>query len=74
MYIIFLYLSVHYSQKETKVYEPEVKEEPVSLEFSRQPRPLEFKPYTMRDYEEKDFDAKVSSKYWTLGGLGPAET
>lgn len=41
----------------------------VSLEYSRQPRPLSFRPYTLEEFKQRAYDAR--GKYWTLGRLGP---
>jgi len=41
------------------------------LAFSKKPRPVQYKPYGLKDYEERAFDAKRASGYWQLGRLGP---
>lgn len=40
------------------------------FEFDRQPRPVDFKPYTVTDYRLREYDVKLQSGYWTLGTLG----
>lgn len=42
-----------------------------SVAYDRAPRPVQFKPYTFADYQQRGYDAKASPKFWTLGGLGP---
>lgn len=43
-----------------------------SVAYDRAPRPVQFKPYTFAEYQQRGYDAKASPKFWTLGGLGPA--
>ncbi len=43
-----------------------------SVAYDRAPRPVQFKPYTLAEYQQRGYDAKASPKFWTLGGLGPA--
>lgn len=40
------------------------------VEYDRRPRPVDFKPYTMMDYQMRNYDVKLQSGYWTLGKLG----
>eukprot|EP00884_Botryococcus_braunii_P000328 jgi/Botrbrau1/10296/Bobra.0120s0014.1 len=40
------------------------------FEYDRQPRPVDFKPYTVTDYRLREYDVKLQSGYWTLGTLG----
>ncbi|KAF6251536.1 hypothetical protein COO60DRAFT_1644899 [Scenedesmus sp. NREL 46B-D3] len=44
------------------------------LAFNKKPRPVEFEPYKMCDYEARNYDVKKASGYWQLGRLGPEET
>ncbi len=45
------------------------------LAFSRKPRPVgAFKPYDLKDFEEKNYNVKHAQGYWQLGKLGPVET
>uniref|UniRef100_A0A383WH49 Calponin-homology (CH) domain-containing protein n=1 Tax=Tetradesmus obliquus TaxID=3088 RepID=A0A383WH49_TETOB len=44
------------------------------LAFNKKPRPVEFEPYKMADYEARNYDAKKANGYWQLGRLGPEET
>ena len=37
------------------------------IEFDRQPRAVDYKPYSLREYQ----DCKQDAGYWTLGTLGP---
>ncbi|GAB4820557.1 hypothetical protein N2152v2_007603 [Parachlorella kessleri] len=41
------------------------------IEYDRRPRPVDFKPYTQKDYELADLDIKKAKGYWELGSLGP---
>ncbi|KAK9823517.1 hypothetical protein WJX72_003356 [[Myrmecia] bisecta] len=41
-----------------------------TIEFDRRPRTVQFKPYTAKDYQMKDYDPKHQRNYWTLGTLG----
>lgn len=43
-----------------------------SVAYDRAPRPVQFKPYTFAEYQQRGYDAKASPKFWALGGLGPA--
>ena len=43
-----------------------------SVAYDRAPRPVQWRPYTFADFQQRGYDAKASSKFWTLGGLGPA--
>lgn len=45
---------------------------PDELAFSKKPRPVEFTPYGMRDYEARAYDPKRAQGYWELGRLGAA--
>lgn len=40
------------------------------VEYDRRPRPVDFKPYTVMDYQLRNYDVKLQSGYWTLGKLG----
>jgi len=40
------------------------------LAFSRQPRQVDFQPYTMEEFKNKPYNAK-QQKYWELGKMGP---
>ncbi|WIA33328.1 hypothetical protein OEZ86_006465 [Tetradesmus obliquus] len=44
------------------------------LAFNKKPRPVEFEPYKMSDYEARNYDVKKANGYWQLGRLGPEET
>ncbi|GIL57286.1 hypothetical protein Vafri_12544 [Volvox africanus] len=41
------------------------------LPYSRKPRPVDFKPYDIKDFEEKEYNVKAGRGYWQLGKLGP---
>lgn len=40
-----------------------------TIEYDKRPRPVEFAPYTAKDYQEREYDSK-QREYWTLGKLG----
>jgi hypothetical protein len=42
------------------------------IEFDREPRAVDWHPYSYADYRHRNYDAKAADKYWKLGGLGPA--
>ncbi|KAI8472557.1 MAG: hypothetical protein J3K34DRAFT_205756 [Monoraphidium minutum] len=44
---------------------------PDELAYSKKPRPVQYRPYGMRDYEERAYDVKSAPGYWQLGRLGP---
>eukprot|EP00198_Chlamydomonas_reinhardtii_P009932 XP_001699269.1 predicted protein [Chlamydomonas reinhardtii] len=37
----------------------------------RKPRPVDFKPYDLKDFEDKQYNVKAGKGYWQLGKLGP---
>ena len=43
------------------------------IAYSREPRPVDYQPYTFRDYQQRNYDAKNAPGYWQLGRLGPGE-
>lgn len=48
--------------------EPEERE---GLPYSRKPRPVDFQPYSQKDFEEKEYNVKKNRGYYELGRLGP---
>lgn len=45
-----------------------------SIEFDRAPRAVEWRPYSLSEYRQRQYDAKQGpDKYWELGSLGPAQ-
>ncbi|KAG1669298.1 hypothetical protein FOA52_014859 [Chlamydomonas sp. UWO 241] len=46
-------------------------EEREGIAYSRKPRPVDFQPYSAKDFESKDYNIKQPGKgYWELGRLG----
>ncbi len=41
------------------------------LAFSKKPRAVQYRPYGLKDYEERAYDVKRAAGYWQLGRLGP---
>lgn len=41
------------------------------LAFSKKPRAVDYQPYSLKDFEEKNYDVKKAAGYWELGRLGP---
>eukprot|EP00195_Chlamydomonas_chlamydogama_P013528 CAMPEP_0202890600 /NCGR_PEP_ID=MMETSP1392-20130828/946_1 /ASSEMBLY_ACC=CAM_ASM_000868 /TAXON_ID=225041 /ORGANISM="Chlamydomonas chlamydogama, Strain SAG 11-48b" /LENGTH=647 /DNA_ID=CAMNT_0049574201 /DNA_START=144 /DNA_END=2087 /DNA_ORIENTATION=+ len=47
-------------------------EPPEGLPYSRKPRPVDYQPYDIKDFEDKEYNIKKAGKgYWELGRLGP---
>lgn len=44
--------------------------EEANLAYSKQPRAVEYEPYTMEEFKSKPYNAK-QQKYWELGKIGP---
>lgn len=42
---------------------------PDELAYSKKPRPVQYRPYGLKDYE--GYDVKRAAGYWQLGRLGP---
>jgi hypothetical protein len=43
------------------------------MAYSRAPRPVDYQPYTFKEYQERNYDPKSAPAYWQLGRLGPGE-
>lgn len=44
---------------------------PDELAYGRAPRAVDYQPYSLKDYTERNYDAKKATGYWQLGKLGP---
>ncbi|GAX80322.1 hypothetical protein CEUSTIGMA_g7760.t1 [Chlamydomonas eustigma] len=51
---------------------PKAVEERDGLPYSRKPRHVDYQPYDLKDFEDKEYNIKKEGKgYWQLGRLGP---